>query len=122
MRSVSLLEALPVGISVPESECTAPLDSRRGFRDSPRLWLLASNDFVAVSLMSHHSSLTAPMQFVHEAIILGSLGIWITYCALPQTVRKPVMMPVSSTIFRWNEIASALGPHRDTDCRGAAAG
>jgi hypothetical protein len=37
------------------------------------------------------------------------LGIWITYCALPQTVRKPVMMPVSSTIFRWNEIASALG-------------
>ena len=38
-----------------------------------------------------------------------SLGIWIAYCALPEAVRKPVMMPASSTIFRWNEIASALG-------------
>jgi hypothetical protein len=28
---------------------------------------------------------------------------------LPEAVRKPVMMPASSTIFRWNEIASALG-------------
>jgi shikimate 5-dehydrogenase len=28
---------------------------------------------------------------------------------LPEPVRKPVMMPVNSTILRWNEIASALG-------------
>ena len=71
--------------------------------------LLASNDFVSISLMSQHSSLTAPLQFVHEGIILGSMGIWIAYCALPEAVSKPVMMPVNSTIFRWNEIASALG-------------
>jgi hypothetical protein len=28
---------------------------------------------------------------------------------LPEPVRKPVVMPVNSTIYRWNEIASALG-------------
>jgi len=48
------------------------------------------------------------MQFVHEAIILGHWDM-DNLLRLPQTVRKPVMMPVSSTIFRWNEIASALG-------------
>jgi hypothetical protein len=71
--------------------------------------LLASNDFVTISLMTSHSSLTAPLQMVYEAVILVALGIWVTYCALPQAVRKPMMMPANSTIFRWNEIASALG-------------
>jgi hypothetical protein len=31
------------------------------------------------------------------------------YGALPEPMRKPVVMPVNSTIYRWNEIASALG-------------
>ena len=31
------------------------------------------------------------------------------YCALPEPVRKPVVMPANSTIYRWNEIAAALG-------------
>jgi hypothetical protein len=33
----------------------------------------------------------------------------VAYCALPEPVRKPVVLPVNSTIYRWNEIASALG-------------
>jgi hypothetical protein len=32
---------------------------------------------------------------------------------LPEPVRKPVMMPANSTIYRWNEIASAVG-HAET--------
>jgi hypothetical protein len=28
---------------------------------------------------------------------------------LPERMRKPVIMPANSTIYRWNEIASALG-------------
>jgi hypothetical protein len=71
--------------------------------------LTAANDFVTISLMSRHSALNTPLQLVYESLILVSLGIWIAYCALPEAVRKPVMMPASSTIFRWNEIASALG-------------
>jgi hypothetical protein len=109
MRSVSFLELCLLAFL-----CLSLNALRLSIRDvtfgiALGFGLLASNDFVVVSFMSHHSSLTAPMQFVHEAIIMGSMGIWITYCALPQTVRKPVMMPVNSTIFRWNEIASALG-------------
>ena len=49
------------------------------------------------------------MQFVYEGIILGTLGIWVVYYALPEPVRKPLMVPANSTIYRWNEIASALG-------------
>jgi hypothetical protein len=70
---------------------------------------MAANDFVATLLISHSTSLTAPMQFAYEGVLLLGLGIWIAYCALPEPVRKPVVMPVNSTVYRWNEIASALG-------------
>jgi len=71
--------------------------------------MMSSNDFIFSSLISAHSSLTAPLQLAYESMILTSLVIWVTYCTLPETVRRPLMMPANSTIFRWNEIASALG-------------
>jgi len=70
---------------------------------------MSSNDFLFASLISRFASLTAPLQFVYESVILLSLGTWVVYCTLPEPVRKPVVMPVNSTIYRWNEIASALG-------------
>ena len=71
--------------------------------------LMCANDFITSSLMSSKTTLTAQLQFVYEAVILTALGVWVTYCALPQRARKPVVMPANSTIYRWNEIASALG-------------
>jgi hypothetical protein len=53
------------------------------------------------------------MQILYEAVILATLAVWVVYCILPEPVRKPVLMPASSTIYRWNEIASALG-HKGT--------
>ena len=71
--------------------------------------LMSTNDLVIALFISRHTSLTAPLQFVYESMILVALGIWVAYCALPELARKPVMMPANSTIYRWNEIASALG-------------
>jgi len=71
--------------------------------------MMAANEFIAASIMSHNTPLTAPWQFVYESVILVALGTWIAYCALPEPAHKPVVMPVTSTVYRWNEIASALG-------------
>ncbi|HUA91700.1 MAG TPA: hypothetical protein VL991_03980 [Terracidiphilus sp.] len=71
--------------------------------------VMAANDFVAASVISRNISLTAPLQFVYESLILTALGVWTAYCAMPQEARKPVVMPANSTVYRWNEIASALG-------------
>ena len=70
---------------------------------------MAANDFVTTSLISHNTAYNAPLQFVYEAMILISLGIWVSYCTLPEPARKPLVMPANSTVYRWNEIASALG-------------
>jgi hypothetical protein len=71
--------------------------------------VLSADDFVMASFFSAHSTLTGDLQIAYEAVVLASLLVWIGYAALPERVRKPIMMPASSAIYRWNEIASALG-------------
>lgn len=70
---------------------------------------MAANDFVTTLFITHKTAPDAPIQFIYEALILASVGVWISYCALPEPARKPVLMPANSTVYRWNEIASALG-------------
>ena len=71
--------------------------------------MMSSSDFILALFWSRKTSLTDPVQFVSEAVILVAIGMWVAYCTLPEPARKPVMVPASSTILRWNEIASALG-------------
>jgi hypothetical protein len=71
--------------------------------------VMSANDFVFAVLIPKASPMTTSLQLLYEAVILASVCIWIAYCALPEADRKPVMMPANSAIFRWNEIASALG-------------
>jgi hypothetical protein len=70
---------------------------------------MSSSDFILASFWSSSTSLTDSVQFVSEASILITLGMWVAYCALPERARKPVTVPANSTILRWNEIATALG-------------
>jgi hypothetical protein len=71
--------------------------------------VLSAGDFIVASWISRVASLNDPVQFVYESLILATLAIWMIYCILPEPARKPILMPASSTIYRWNEIASALG-------------
>jgi len=73
--------------------------------------VMSSADFIPASWISRVASpsLVDPLQFVYESLILGTLAIWVVYCIIPEPARRPVLMPASSTIYRWNEIASALG-------------
>jgi hypothetical protein len=109
MRSVSLLELCLLAFL-----CLSMNALRLSVRDlsfgiAVGFGVMASNDFITVSLISHFSSLTSPLQFAYESVTLLSLGTWVAYFMLPEPARKPVVMPVNSTIYRWNEIASALG-------------
>jgi len=109
MRSVSVLELCLLAFL-----CLSMNALRLSVRDlafgiAVGFGVMSANDFVVISLMTHTPSLTTPLQFVYEGVMLFALGIWATYCALPETARKPVVVAASSTIYRWNEIASALG-------------
>jgi hypothetical protein len=109
MRSVSIVELCLLGFL-----CLSMNALRLSVRDLAfgiafGFGLMSCNDFIFALVAPRRTSLTAPLQFVYESAILVTLGIWITYCALPERARKPFMVPANSTIFRWNEIATALG-------------
>ena len=109
MRSVSILELCLLAFI-----CLCMNALQLSFKDLAvgfglALGLMSANDLIFVALETANPSLTAPLQFGYEGGILIALATWIAYCALPERVRKPVVMPANSTIYRWNEIASALG-------------
>jgi len=109
MRSVSILELCVLGFL-----CLSMNALRLSVRDfafgiALGFGMMAASDFISVSFFSHSTPLTAIWQFVYEGIILAALSTWIAYAALPEPARKPVVVAASSTIYRWNEIASALG-------------
>lgn len=109
MRSVSILELCLLAFLC-MSMNTIQLSVRdMSFGIALGFGLMSTNDFVVSSLLARNHSLTTPLQFVAEALIIFTLGVWVAYATLPEPVRQPVMMPAHSTILRWNEIASALG-------------
>ena len=109
MRSVSILElCLLAFLCLSMNALRLPVRDM-AFGISLGFGVMSTNDFVHSMVGSKLTRLTAPEQFVYESVILLALGMWVVYCALPEPVRKPVVLPINSTIYRWNEIASALG-------------
>lgn len=109
MRSVSILELCLLAFL-----CLSMNALRLAVRDvafglALGFGMLSSSDFITASLISRSTTFNDPVQYVAELMTLLVLGLWITYAALPEPVRKPVVVSANSTIYRWNEIASALG-------------
>jgi len=109
MRSVSILELCLLAFL-----CLCINALQLSFRDLAfgfglGFGLISANDLIFSALTSSNSSLTTPFQFGYQAIILITISGWIAYCMIPERALKPLVMPASSTIYRWNEIASALG-------------
>jgi hypothetical protein len=109
MRSVSIVELCLLAFLCLSMNALSLSVRDMAFGISLGFGLMSSNDFIVVSLISRYTALTAPLQFIYESLILVALGTWVTYCALPEPVRAPVVVPASSTVYRWNEIAQALG-------------
>jgi len=109
MRSVSILElCLLAFLGLSMNALRLPARDL-AFGIALGFGMMSANDLIVATLINLHSSLTAPFQFVYQATLLVALGTWVAYCALPEPARKPVVVAANSTIYRWNEIASALG-------------
>lgn len=109
MRSVSVVELCLLGFL-----CLSMNALQLSPRDIPfgialGFGTMSSSEFLLTALLPKNGSLIAPVQFVFESLVLTALGTWIVYFILPERARRPVLVPANSTVYRWNEIATALG-------------
>jgi hypothetical protein len=109
MRSVSILELCLLAFLCLSMNALRLTVRDMAFGIALGFGFMSTNDFVFTALIPRQPSMTSTLQIVYESMILFALAVWVLYCVLPEAVRKPVMMPANSTIYRWNEIASALG-------------
>jgi hypothetical protein len=73
------------------------------------LGIMSASNFVYYTLISAHVSVGGALDVVHQSLSLVSILVWIVYSLLPRTSPASVVAPDNSTIYRWNEIAAALG-------------
>lgn len=122
MRSVSIMELCLLAFLCFSMNALHISVRQVGFGIALGFGLMSSNDFVVGSLLAGNSSLISSLQFVNQALTLVSLGIWVTYCALPEPACAPLAVPANSRIYRWNEIAAALGHGTQVAVQQPAAG
>jgi hypothetical protein len=71
---------------------------------------IAAIDLVEASPIDANAlAMTGPLEIFCQALTIVTVGVWIFYCLLPARAPRPVVLPASSVIYRWNEIANALG-------------
>ena len=109
MRSVSVLELCLLAFMCLFMNAIHLSTKNLAFGMALGFGLMSANDLILSLFINLQAGLTTPLQFAYESVTLISLGIWVAYCALPESAREPLVMPASPAITRWNEIASALG-------------
>jgi hypothetical protein len=109
MRSISIIELCLLAFLTLSMNALRISVRDRAFGIALGFGVLAATDLIQSAFSIIHTSMTSTTAFVGEAVLLVELSLWIASFALPEPERKPMMLPVNSTILRWNEIASALG-------------
>ena len=85
----------------------------RPFGIAVGLGIMAATDCAQSILMGTNWYNDTTVQIILQAVSFPVLALWIAYALVPEPAGKPVTLPVNSTIYKWNQIASALG-HKGT--------
>ena len=73
------------------------------------LGLMAVGDLVNAAVLARIPTLTSSANFAFEIVYLASISIWCVYFLRPEPARRMVVVPVSSPLMRWNDVAHTLG-------------
>jgi len=77
------------------------------------LGMMAAIDCASSIITSMQVPSTPLVASAFEVASIIGLGVWLTYSAISEPARMAVTVPVNSAIYKWDQIASALG-HKGT--------
>lgn len=73
------------------------------------LGMLAATDFIMSAMTRFGSPMVSTMSLFGEVGSLCALLLWTGYFFLSEPARRTLMIPATSQLLRWNEIAMAIG-------------
>jgi hypothetical protein len=109
MRCVSVLEICLLAILAVMATKLGLGFGSRIFGMSLGLGIFSGQYLFFCAFVSAKTSLYSALNIEDEVVQLLVIGIWLFYALRPEPARKPIMLPVTSALIRWNEIALALG-------------
>jgi hypothetical protein len=108
MRCVSVLELCLLGFILVSMQTLRLSPRSREFGIALGLAMIASADLFGSAFAFGHSALASLANYCLQ--IVGTLApvVWMLYFLIAQPERKQVVLPATSPLRRWNEIAVAL--------------
>ncbi len=73
------------------------------------LGLMALGNLVNAAVLARIPSLTSSANIAFEVVYVASISIWCVYFLRPEPARRMVVVPVTSPLMRWNDVAHTLG-------------
>ncbi len=73
------------------------------------LGMLAATDFIMSAMTRFGTPMVSTMNLFGEVGSLCAFLLWTVYFFLHEPARKTLMIPATSQLLRWNEIAMAIG-------------
>jgi hypothetical protein len=113
MRCVGTTELCLLALLLLSMKAIGLSPRSRPFGIAMGLAVMATIDCAESSVAVLHVIITPHVQSLFEALTLITLVLWVAYAALPEPVRKHVTVRADSTIYKWDQIAQALG-HKGT--------
>jgi hypothetical protein len=109
MRSMSILELCLVAFIVLSMHTLQISPFSRDTGVALGLGLVAAADLLGSLFAFAQGGSTSLANYCFQIVGIIAIGVWITYFLRPETETKPAILPASSPLLRWNEVANALG-------------
>jgi hypothetical protein len=109
MRCVSTSELCLLAFLLLSMKAIALSPRSRPFGIAVGLGMIAAIDCAVSSFAVLQVGINPVVQTSFEFAGLLTLVLWIVYAVMPEPARKPVTARADSTIYKWDQIASALG-------------
>jgi hypothetical protein len=113
MRCVGTAEICLVALLLLSMKAIGLSPRSRPFGIALGLGIMAAVDCAESILASMQGGTATTVQGALDTASLITLALWVTYGTIPEPARKPVTVAVNSAIYKWDQIASALG-HKGT--------
>jgi len=113
MRCLGTVEICLVALLLLMSKSIGLLPRSRPFGIALGLGILAAVNCGQSAIAAMMVTASPGVQLTLDLSTIFGLGLWIAYAAIPETASEPVTVALNSAVYKWDQIASALG-HKNT--------